>query len=35
MGGDEFIAFCQNVTDEEIVADKTKFINEEIVKSAR
>ncbi len=35
MGGDEFIAFCQNVTDEEIVADKTKFINDEIMKSAK
>jgi diguanylate cyclase (GGDEF)-like protein len=35
MGGDEFIAFCQNVTDEEIIAGKVRFMNEELLKSAR
>ncbi len=35
MGGDEFIAFCQNVNDENIIAQKTKYINEEILKSAK
>ena len=31
MGGDEFIAFCQYVTEEEVVAEKTKYINEELL----
>lgn len=35
MGGDEFIAFCQNVMDEKIIAEKTRYINEELLKSAR
>lgn len=35
MGGDEFIAFCQNVLDENIIAEKTRYINEELLKSAR
>ncbi|SDB07788.1 diguanylate cyclase [Butyrivibrio sp. INlla16] len=35
MGGDEFIAFCQNILDEKIVAEKTRFINEELLKSAK
>ncbi len=35
MGGDEFIAFCQNVLTEDIVAEKTKYINEELLKSAK
>ncbi len=35
MGGDEFIAFCQYVTEEEVVAEKTKYINEELLKSAK
>ena len=28
MGGDEFIAFCQNVTDEKIIEEKTRYLNE-------
>ena len=35
MGGDEFIAFCQNVMAEDIIAEKTKYINEELLKSAK
>ena len=35
MGGDEFIAYCQNVRSEQVIAKKTKYINEEIMKSAR
>ena len=35
MGGDEFIAFCQNVQDESVIAQKTQFINEELLRSAR
>ena len=35
MGGDEFIAFCQNVHDENIIAQKTKFLNEQLVASAK
>ena len=35
MGGDEFIAFCQNVNDESIIAQKTKFLNEQLLASAK
>lgn len=35
MGGDEFIAFCQNVKDENVIAEKTKYINEELMRSAK
>ncbi len=35
MGGDEFIAFCKNVTDAKIIAEKTEYINRELVKSAK
>lgn len=35
MGGDEFIAFCQNVSDETILAEKARYINDEIVASAK
>ncbi len=35
MGGDEFIAFCQHVKDEGVIAEKTAYINEEITKSAK
>lgn len=34
LGGDEFIVFCQNVTDEAVIAEKTRYINEHIVESA-
>ena len=35
MGGDEFIAFLQNVTDEKVLQSKTKFLNEQILIVAR
>ena len=35
MGGDEFIAFCQNVRDEKVLRKKTEYINTEILKSAK
>ena len=35
MGGDEFIAFCQDVRDEGILQDKTRRINEQILSAAR
>ncbi len=35
MGGDEFIAFCKNLKDETIIAQKTAFMNEELVKAAK
>ncbi|MBR1397227.1 MAG: diguanylate cyclase [Selenomonadaceae bacterium] len=35
MGGDEFIAFCENVEEESIIFDKTKYLNEKILESAK
>ena len=35
MGGDEFVIFCKNVSDEEIVAGKAAYINDEMIKSAK
>lgn len=35
MGGDEFVAFCQGIQDEESIAAKSKFINERIVEEAK
>ncbi len=35
MGGDEFVVFCKNINDEEVIADKTKWINEQILLSAK
>ncbi len=35
MGGDEFIVFCENICDEDVVAEKTRWINEQILLSAR
>ena len=35
MGGDEFIAFCQNIDSENVVAEKTKFLNEQILVAAK
>ena len=34
VGGDEFIAFCQHIRNEEVVAEKVKYINDELLKSA-
>jgi len=35
MGGDEFIAFCEHTTQESVVEDKTKFLNEKILEAAK
>lgn len=35
MGGDEFVAFLQNVSDEKTLQAKTEYLNAEILKSAR
>ena len=35
MGGDEFIAYCKNVTDEDVVAGKAAYINEQLLISAK
>ncbi len=35
MGGDEFIAFCKHVNDEEVIAEKVRNINDELMASAR
>ena len=35
MGGDEFIAFCQNIQDESKVIDKSDFLNEKILSAAK
>ncbi len=35
MGGDEFIAFCQHVKEEDVIAEKSKYINDELIKSAK
>lgn len=35
MGGDEFIAYCQNVRSENVIAKKTQYINEELIASAK
>lgn len=35
LGGDEFIAYCQNVKNESIIASKTAYINDELVSSAK
>ncbi|MBO6133354.1 MAG: diguanylate cyclase [Lachnospiraceae bacterium] len=35
MGGDEFIAFCQNIPDESVIAKKSEYINSRLVESAK
>ncbi len=35
MGGDEFIIFCQKIDDESVIEQKTAFINEHIIESAK
>ncbi len=35
IGGDEFIAFCHNVKSEHAIANKTKFLNENILSVAK
>lgn len=35
MGGDEFIAFCNDIHDDSVIAQKAKFINDRITESAK
>ena len=35
MGGDEFVAFLNNITDEKVLKSKAKFLNDEILSTAR
>lgn len=35
MGGDEFVAFLHNISDEKVLRAKATFLNEEILKSAQ
>ena len=35
MGGDEFIAFFENIHDENFVAEKSKFLNEKLLENAK
>ena len=35
MGGDEFIAYCQNIDDEAVIAQKADYINEQLLLSAK
>ena len=35
LGGDEFIAFCQNVHDEVVIEKKSRFINKYILEAAK
>ncbi|WP_029320415.1 diguanylate cyclase domain-containing protein [Butyrivibrio sp. AE3004] len=34
IGGDEFIVFCENLTNQSVIAEKVEFLNNEINKSA-
>ena len=34
IGGDEFIAFCQHINNEDVIAEKVRYINDELLKSA-
>lgn len=35
MGGDEFIVFCKNIGDASVIEEKTRWINEQILLSAK
>jgi diguanylate cyclase (GGDEF)-like protein len=35
MGGDEFVLFCKNIEDEEVIEEKAAYINEQILLSAK
>lgn len=35
MGGDEFIIFCKNIGDEEVIAEKSAYINEQLLIAAK
>ncbi len=34
MGGDEFIAYCKYVKNEDVIAEKARYINDELIHSA-
>ncbi len=35
MGGDEFLAFCENIKDESVINEKARYINDELTAFAR
>ena len=35
IGGDEFVIFCKNIDSEDVIADKSRWINEQILLSAK
>ncbi|MCR5403759.1 MAG: diguanylate cyclase [Butyrivibrio sp.] len=35
LGGDEFVVFCKNISDEEVIAEKSRYINEQLLLSAK
>ena len=35
IGGDEFVVFCINILDEDVIAEKSAYINEQIVLAAK
>ena len=35
MGGDEFVVFCKSILDENVIAEKSAYINEQIVSAAK
>ena len=35
IGGDEFIAYCANISDEDVIAEKVRYINEQVVAAAK
>ncbi len=35
IGGDEFIAYCQKVSEEPVIADKAAFINDRLIAAAK
>ncbi len=35
MGGDEFIIFCKNINEEEVIANKAEYINTQTLKAAK
>ena len=35
IGGDEFVVFCKSILDEDVIADKAAYINEQVLLSAK
>ena len=35
IGGDEFITFCLNISDDSVIAEKSRFINEQLTAEAK